>query len=70
MPQHTIYLDAETSKKLERLTKKNRTSKSKVLADALNRSYTVKDYQNDWVSLFGAFPDFPAVDEERKNWPR
>ena len=65
MGQITIYLDDDTEKKMKRIIKKKRISKSRWVSDLI-REKTEVSWPDHIVSLVGAWPDFPTAEEIRK----
>ncbi|MDJ0818247.1 MAG: hypothetical protein QNJ58_18685 [Desulfobacterales bacterium] len=64
MGQVTIYLDAETEKKMINIVKKSGISKSKWIA-ALIREKTADTWPDHIIELAGAWKDFPTVEDIR-----
>jgi hypothetical protein len=64
MGQVTIYLDAETEKRMLHSIKKSGVSKSKWIADLIKEktSQTWPDYIS---KLAGSWKDFPSIEEIR-----
>ena len=65
MGQVTIYLDAETERKMQKILKKRGVSKSKWIA-ALIKEKTASTWPETVVSLAGAWRDLPTAEEIRK----
>ena len=64
MGQVTIYLDAETEKKMINIVKKSGISKSKWIA-ALIKEKTADTWPDHIIELAGAWKDFPTVEDIR-----
>ena len=65
MGQLTIYLDAETERKMKRIIKKRGVSKSKWIS-ALIKERTVSTWPESISELAGAWADLPTAEEMRK----
>ena len=65
MPQVTIYLDRETAKLVKKAAKAERVSLSKWIGSVL-RQKTDRVWPRAVMDLEGAWPDFPAAEELRK----
>jgi metal-responsive CopG/Arc/MetJ family transcriptional regulator len=64
MGQVTIYLDAETEKKMNQIVKKNKVSKSQWVSELIKEK--IADSRPDnIINLAGAWKDFPSIDEIR-----
>ncbi len=66
MGQVTIYLDAETEKKMINIVKKSGISKSKWIA-ALIKEKTADTWPDHIIELAGAWKDFPTVEDIRSD---
>jgi len=66
MGQITIYLDAETEKRLTRAIKKGGISKSRWIADLIKEKVAT-NWPGNVVALAGAWSDLPTADEIREN---
>jgi hypothetical protein len=64
MPQITIYLDAETSQRMEASVRKAGVSKSRWIADAV-RGKSADEWPQEVKDLAGAWKDFPETAEIR-----
>lgn len=69
MAQVTIYLDAETERKMQKITKKRGISKSKWIADLI-REKTESTWPETVSTLVGAWADMPTAEEIRKKMGR
>ena len=69
MAQVTIYLDSETERKMQKIIKKCRISKSKWIA-ALIKEKTATTWPETIVDLAGAWADMPTAEEIRKKMGR
>jgi predicted transcriptional regulator len=69
MAQVTIYLDSETERKMQKIIKKRRISKSKWIADLIKEK-TATTWPETIVELAGAWTDFPTAEEIRKKMGR
>ena len=66
MSQITIYLDAETEKRLTRAIKNGGISKSRWIADLIKEKVAT-NWPGNVVALAGAWSDLPTADEIREN---
>ncbi len=64
MGQVTIYLDAETEKKMNNIIKKKGLSKSKWVSELI-REKTSLVWPEDVIQLAGAWSDLPSAEEIR-----
>jgi len=64
MGQVTIYLDAETEKKMNNIVKKKGLSKSKWVSELI-REKTSLVWPEDVIRLAGAWTDLPLAEEIR-----
>ncbi|MEX2556674.1 MAG: CopG family transcriptional regulator [Actinomycetota bacterium] len=69
MPQVTLYLDSETERKLRRAAKAAGVSRSSWVMDAIRRKLG-EDWPESFLSLAGAWKDFPTAEELRKGLGR
>lgn len=69
MAQVTIYLDSETEKKMQKIIKKRRISKSKWIADLIKEK-TATTWPETITNLAGAWADMPTAEEIRKKMGR
>lgn len=67
MPQVTLYLDAETEKKLKAAAKAAGTSQSEWIA-ALIRERTASAWPPAVMALAGAWADEPDLEIAREGW--
>lgn len=67
MGQVTLYLDAETEKKLAKAAARAKLSKSRWVAKLI-RERTGLQWPEELVKLAGAYPDFPTVEEIRATY--
>lgn len=65
MGQLTIYLDAETEKKMREAAERNGLSQSKWVANLI-REKTATRWPDDVSALAGAWKDLPTAEEIRK----
>ena len=66
MGQVTIYLDAETERRMLNAIEKSGLSKSKWIADLI-REKTANTWPESIIQLAGAWKDLPTAEEMRKN---
>ena len=66
MRQLTIYLDTATENRIRKAAKSAHMSLSKWVA-FLVRERTLKQWPTSVAKLAGAWPDFPSMEELRKN---
>ena len=66
MGQITIYLDAETEKRLTGVIKNGGVSKSRWIADLIKEKVATS-WPENVVALAGAWSDLPTADEIREN---
>jgi len=64
MGQITIYLDAETEKKMNQAVKKSGASKSKWVAKLIKEKIA-DSWPENIIKLAGSWKDFPSIDEIR-----
>ena len=69
MGQVTIYLDSETERKMQKITKKSGISKSKWIAEMIKEK-TATTWPETVSSLAGAWADMPLAEEIRKKMGR
>ncbi|OGP98644.1 MAG: CopG family transcriptional regulator [Deltaproteobacteria bacterium RBG_19FT_COMBO_52_11] len=69
MGQVTIYLDAETERKMQKIIKKRGISKSKWVSDLIKEK-TVSIWPETITELAGAWADMPTAEEIRKKMGR
>ena len=69
MGQVTIYLDSETERKMQKITKGHRISKSKWIANLIKEK-TASTWPETVLALAGAWGDLPTTEEIRKNMGR
>jgi hypothetical protein len=60
----TLYLDQQTEKRLAQAAKQAKLSKSRYVADLIRQKSTGQ-WPQDFLSLAGAFPEFPTAEELR-----
>jgi hypothetical protein len=65
MPQVTIYLDEDTQKRVKKAARAEGVSLSKWIAASL-REKTESTWPKAFLDLAGAFPDFPTLEELRR----
>jgi hypothetical protein len=68
MPQVTIYLDQDTERRARREARAARMSLSRWIATIL-RERTAGEWPPEVLALFGAWPDFPSLEEIRRGQP-
>jgi hypothetical protein len=68
MPQVTIYLDQETERRARREARSARMSLSRWISTIL-RERTDDKWPPEVLALFGAWPDFPTLEEIRRGQP-
>jgi hypothetical protein len=66
MAQVTIYIDAETEKKMQAIVKKSGVSKSKWITDLI-REKTANTWSDIVKEAAGTWGDFPLAQEIRNN---
>ncbi len=66
MAQVTIYIDAETEKKMQDIIKKSGISKSKWITDLI-REKTANTWSDSVKEAAGTWEDFPEAEELRKD---
>lgn len=64
MGQVTIYIDADTEKKLNLIIKKIGISKSKWISNLIKEK-TSQEWPEDIINMAGSWTDFPMADELR-----
>lgn len=69
MAQITLYLDAETERKIRRAAREAGISRSRWVSDAIRRRLG-EDWPESFMKLAGAWKDFPTADELRKGQGR
>ena len=69
MGQVTIYLDAETERKMQKIIKKRGVSKSKWVSDLIKEK-TVSIWPETITELAGAWADMPTSEKIRKKMGR
>lgn len=67
MGQITIYLDAETEKRLSRAIKNGGISRSRWIADLIKEKVDTS-WPENIAALAGAWSDMPTVEEIRKGF--
>jgi hypothetical protein len=67
MGQITIYLDAETEKRLTRVIKNGGISKSRWIADLIKEKVATS-WPENVVALAGAWSDIPTAEEIRSGF--
>jgi len=67
MGQITIYLDAETEKRLTKAIKSGGISRSRWIADLIKEKVATS-WPKNVAALAGAWSDMPTVDEIRKGF--
>ena len=67
MGQITIYLDAETEKRLSRAIKNSGISKSRWIADLIKEKVATS-WPDNIAALAGAWSDMPTAEEIRKDF--
>ncbi|MBW2436701.1 MAG: CopG family transcriptional regulator [Deltaproteobacteria bacterium] len=67
MGQITIYLDAETEKRLSRVIKNGEISKSRWIADLIKEKVATS-WPENVIALAGAWSDMPTAEEMRKGF--
>ena len=65
MSQVTLYLDADTEKKMRRAARAAGVSRSAWVIDAIRRKLG-EDWPESFMNLAGAWKDFPSAEELRK----
>lgn len=65
MPQVSLYLDPETDRKMRRAARAAGVSRSSWVMDAIRRKLG-EDWPESFMSLAGAWKDFPSAEELRK----
>lgn len=65
MPQLTIYLDEDTQKRVRKAARAEGVSFSRWIAASL-REKTESTWPKAFLDLAGAFPDFPAPEDLRR----
>lgn len=66
MGQVTIYLDAETEKKMKTFVQEAKISKSKWISSLIQQK-TSSEWPESIKKLAGAWQDFPEVEQLRKD---
>lgn len=65
MPQVTLYLDEETDRKMRKAARAAGLSRSRWAAEAIRRKLG-DTWPPEFMSLAGAWADFPSAEEIRK----
>jgi predicted Zn-dependent protease len=66
MAQVTIYIDAETEKRMQKIIEKSGVSKSKWITDLI-REKTANTWPDSVKEAVGSWGDFPDAEDLRKN---
>lgn len=69
MPQVTLYLDAETDRKMRKAARAAGVSRSRWASDAI-RKKLADEWPESFLRLAGAWKDFPTAAELRKGLSR